>query len=143
MNVHIDETAPISDADRRTIRDGLDAFNRRHMPAGAPEPVELALRDEAGRVCGGLLGETRWHWLEIGTLWVTEEHRGKGHGRALLHRAEEIAHERGCRMAVLDTTAFQALDFYYAQGYIPFGEVPDYPPGSRTVFLCKALVADG
>ncbi len=136
----IDKATPITDADRETIRNGLRSFNLRHMPADTPEPVELVLRDATGQACGGLLGHTRWHWLVIETLWVADEYRGRGHGLALLRQAEQIGRERNCQSAVLDTAGFQAVGFYRSEGYAPFGELPDYPPGSRTIYLYKQLV---
>jgi GNAT superfamily N-acetyltransferase len=135
----MDELEPMSDADRATIRDGLRSFNLRHMPASDPVPLELLVRGEDGRVCGGLLGETRWHWLLVHTLWVADECRGRGHGSRLLAQAEGIARARGCRSAALDTAGFQAVEFYRARGYAAFGELADYPPGSRTIYLCKSL----
>ncbi|MGO9465962.1 MAG: GNAT family N-acetyltransferase [Isosphaeraceae bacterium] len=60
------------------------------MPRSAPEPLRLFLRDEFGTIQGGLLASTRWHWLLIDVLWVTDEHRGQGFGSALLERAETI-----------------------------------------------------
>jgi ribosomal protein S18 acetylase RimI-like enzyme len=139
MDECVETAAPLSDADKHAIRDGLRAFNRRHSPAPDPVPVELAVRADNGEVCGGLLGETRWQWLVIHTLWVADEHRRRGHGTRLMAEAEAIARARGCRFAALDTTGFQAVDFYKARGYEPFGRLVDYPPGSWTIYLRKSL----
>lgn len=132
MGDRIDETTPVSDLDREAIRGGLRAFNRRHMPDDSPKPVELVLREDTGAACGGLLGHIRWHWLVIDTLWVAADRRGRGHGSGLLARAESIGRSRGCRFAALDTAGFQAVEFYLSRGYAQFGELADYPPGSRT-----------
>ena len=140
MSEWIDEETPIADAERKAIRDGLKSFNLGHMTEGEREPVELVLRDTEGRICGGLLGHTRWHWLIISTLWIADEFRGKGYGKALLQRAEQIGRDRSCQSVATDTAGFQAIGFYLALGYTPFGELLDYPPGSRTVYLYKNLV---
>ena len=73
---------------------------------------------------------------------VTESNddwRGQGVGRALMGHAEAHARERECHSAWLDT--FQARGFYEALGYVPFGELEDYPPGQSRYFLRKRLVA--
>jgi hypothetical protein len=46
---------------------------------------------------------------------------------------------RGFRGAWLDTFSFQAPGFYESIGYQPFGELPDFPPGSRRHFFWKPL----
>ncbi len=61
-------------------------------------------------------------WLE--DLFVPEQHRGKGAGRALLVEVARIAKERGCaRMewAVLDWNR-PAIDFYRSLGALPLEE---------------------
>ncbi len=52
---------------------------------------------------------------------------------------ENHAWLRGCRGSWLDTFSFQAPRFYQAIGYQQFGELPDFPPGSRRHFLWKSL----
>ncbi len=126
-------------ADGAPVVDGLRAFNRRHRPDSDPQPLQVLLRDEAGTIQGGLLATTRWHWLFVDVLWVADDHRGRGHGSALLGRAEAIARGRGCRRVALDTAEFQALGFYQKAGYRVFGELDDRPPGSKTFYLEKDL----
>lgn len=121
------------------VLEGLLRFNDGHRVRAAPEPLQILLRDESGAIQGGLLAATRWHWLLVQILWVADDHRGRGHGSALLGRAEAIARVRGCRKAALDTAAFQALGFYQKAGYRIFGELDDNPPGSKTFYLEKDL----
>ena len=52
---------------------------------------------------------------------------------------EGRARRRGCHGVWLDTFSFQAPDFYRSIGYQPFGELPDFPLGSRRHFLWKPL----
>ncbi len=137
------EEPDATDADVSAVVDSLRAFNRRHMPKGEPLPLRLMLRDEVGAIRGGLLGFTRWHWLCVEILWVADEHRGFGHGRALLDRAEAIAVARGCSRSRLDTTDFQAQGFYERAGYRVFGTLDDLPPGSRTHWLEKSILPAG
>ncbi len=77
------------------------------------EPQEFALEATVdGRMVGGLVGSIHWGWLHIAVLAVEAEQRGRGHGRALIERAEAIARERGCVGAWVDTFTFQAAGFF-------------------------------
>ena len=99
----------------------------------------LALRSSAGAVCGGIIGDSLWDWLQIGTLWIAEEFRGQGFGRQLLARAEALGKERGCRFARLSTFEFEARAFYEAHGYVVFGQHDNFPSGHTQFYLAKTL----
>jgi O-acetyl-ADP-ribose deacetylase (regulator of RNase III)/GNAT superfamily N-acetyltransferase len=132
------ETAP-AQADRDAIVAGLRTHNRRNAPAPDWQPLTLFLRDAAGELRGGLIAESGWRWLHIYFLWVSDEARHQGYGRALLERAEAEARARGCQGVHLDTHDFQAPAFYESLGYRVFGTLEDYPPGHRRYFLRKDL----
>jgi GNAT superfamily N-acetyltransferase len=72
-------------------------------------------------------------------LWVSETVRGSGYGTALMQAAEREAVRRGVRNIFLNTFSFQAVDFYLKLGYTIFGELEDFPPGHKRVFLQKKL----
>ncbi|MGH7881483.1 MAG: GNAT family N-acetyltransferase [Candidatus Dormibacteraceae bacterium] len=88
---------------------------------------------------GGISGYTHWQWLIIGHLWISDGLRRGGLGMLLLKTIEDASRERGCIAAWLDTYSFQSKPFYSAQGYVQFGELPDYPPGYKRHFLWKRL----
>ena len=128
-----------SDEDIRQVREGLQQFNRLHVPDDDYQPMVLFLRDSEGKIFGGLLGETYWGWLHIGILWLLELIRRQGFGSRLLAAAEEEAIRRGCRSAHLDTMSFQALPFYEKHGYQTFGVLENLPAGHRRIFYLKKL----
>lgn len=132
------ETNPDPAAYAVVVR-SLDEYNRQQ--AGDQRHLSLALfiRDEAGSVIAGLLGDTYWGWLAVNLLWVHAAWRGRGYGRTLLRTAEAEALRRGCTHAHLDTLDFQALDFYLKEGYTVFGELQGLPPGHTRYFLKKTL----
>ena len=105
------------------------------------QPLEASLRDSAEKIVGGLYGATMWSWLMIEGLWVDEALRGRGLGRQLLLRSEDIALARGCRGAWLGTFDFQARDFYERLGYTVFAALPGFPPGHTHFHLRKHLSA--
>jgi ribosomal protein S18 acetylase RimI-like enzyme len=82
-----------------------------------------------------------WDWLQIDTLWVDEAARGRGHGRALVQRAEQIARERGCLNARVDTFDFEARGFYAQLGYRVYGELIGFPHGHSHLHLAKRFGA--
>jgi ribosomal protein S18 acetylase RimI-like enzyme len=122
------------------VLNGLRRFNRQHAQPPGFQPLTVSARDDDGTVVGGLVGETGWQWLHVDLLWVADDFRGRGVGRALLRAAEDAARERKCQFVYLDTLEFQALGFYEREGYSTFGVQEDYPPGSRRYYLRKTLV---
>ena len=136
--VDVSVTAEPSAADLDAVRAGLVAFNERLLGTDKPSPVGVFARRD-GVLVGGATGFTRWGWLFVEYLWVSDEARGGGLGTRLLRDAEATARERGCGKVWLDTFSFQAPDFYARLGYRQFGELDDFPPGHVRHFLWKPL----
>lgn len=119
------------------IENGLDEYN---IARGGPynhEELWVLARDEDGGLLGGLKANIGYSWMFVDLLWVNPNHRKGGLGSQLLGKAEEIARERGCLGAYLETFSFQAPDFYKRQGFHEFGRIDDYPPGHATIWLKK------
>jgi GNAT superfamily N-acetyltransferase len=129
----------VSGEDVAAVEAGLRAFNEVRLGPKTELPVKLVVRDDTGRVVGGLLGHTRWKWMYIATLWVADSARGQGMGTQLMEAAEQLARSRGCTDVSLDTFEFQARPFYEKLGYKLFGTLEGYPPGYRQYYLTKRL----
>jgi GNAT superfamily N-acetyltransferase len=125
--------------EEQAIQQGLVAFGDAHVPPRNYRPLRLALRSPEGRLLGGLLGSLVWDWLQIDALWVDAAERGRGYGRGLLQRAEQVARDAGCRHARLDTFDFEARGFYEKQGYDVYGALGDFPRGHAQFYLRKTL----
>jgi len=123
----------------RAIEDGLKEFNDRFCENDNHQELAIVLRDGQGKLAGGLLGDTFWRWLHVGTLWIREDVRSLGYGRKLLEAAEQEAVRRGCRHSHLETHDFQALGFYQKYGYTLFAQLDDLPPEHKKFFLKKDL----
>lgn len=128
-----------TEADRRAIDQGLEAFNVAIAGAHDHQLLHLFVRDDSGLVIGGLLGDTYWGWLGISLFWLRADLRGQGLGAHLLRLAEDEARRRGCTQAHVDTFDFQALDFYRKYGYTVFGQLDGLPPGHTRYYLRKTL----
>ncbi len=122
---------------RQAIMGALRADNRARRD-GEHRPLTLALR-RGGDLVGGLVGATFMGWLSVDGLWVAEDHRGCGHGAALMARAEEEARARSATDSVLDTFSFQAPGFYRKLGYREFARLDGFPAGGSRHYMTKAL----
>lgn len=128
------------------LQEKIRRYNCDHSPShrqarqpGALTPLNLILRDDSGRMIGGLTANSYWDWLEIEHFYLPEALRGGGRGRAMLQTAETIALKRGCHHCFLTTYEFQARLFYEKQGYAVVGQLDDYPPGSTYYWMRKEL----
>ena len=139
MTITLELTDVSDPVHRSAILDPLMAFNREQAPDPDIHPLHVLLRAEDGDVVGGLWGRTAWDWLTIELPYLPETCRGRGVGSDVVRTAEREARTRGCHGAWVDTHAWQAREFYESLGYVPFGELPDYPTGHARHFLHKPL----
>jgi GNAT superfamily N-acetyltransferase len=121
------------------IGDGLTAFNEADVGPSGRLAVIVLVRDETNAIVGGISGYTAWGWLYVQWLWIAEAQRGRGMAGQMLEAAEAEARRRGCHGAYIDTFNPVALKVYQRQGYVPFGELADFPPGRARTFLQKPL----
>ncbi|WP_421272730.1 GNAT family N-acetyltransferase [Aeromonas taiwanensis] len=128
---------PPQDHEFEALRRGLNGFNEAVTGPLYRERIASFIKDDAGVVLGGILGEIKWGWLHIEGLWVDDAIRQTGWGARLLSAMEQYARSQGITNFHLETTSFQALPFYQQQGYEVFGQLPDMPPGHVSYFLKK------
>jgi ribosomal protein S18 acetylase RimI-like enzyme len=75
-------------------------------------------------------------------LWVNEKYRGQGIGSDLLKEIEAAAMTKGFYGSHLETTDFQAAEFYRKNGYEVFGELEGKPEGHTWFYMKKRLVPE-
>jgi GNAT superfamily N-acetyltransferase len=124
--------------DRETVDDGLGAYNAPFLRDPKYSYFGVFVRDDAGMIRAGLIGNCYAGWLFVNLLWVHEELRRSGIGSRLIAEAERHAREFGCHSAWLDTFSFQGPSFYPKFGYHEFARL-DYPPGHERIFFRKSL----
>jgi len=131
-----------NDDDLAYIWNGILEYNRTVGPMlkyPPYEPLNLILKDSAGKVVGGLQSKIYLHCIFVSALWIDEEHRKCGYGSRLMAEAERRAKEQGCEFIHLDTFSFQGIDFYLKLGFEVFGTLADFPGGVVRYFLKKTL----
>ena len=121
------------------IKNNLKRHNEKFTVPDNHKELAVFLKDEAGKIKGGITGGTYWDWLYIDSLWIEESMRLKGYGKKLLEVAEKEAKKRGCNNAHLDTHDFQAVNFYQKNGYEICGQLDDLPVGYNRYLLKKKL----
>ena len=104
---------------------------------GRQGQLYILLRDQNGRLLGGLIADTYWGWLDVDDFWLDETARGRGLGGMMLVAAEKEAIARGCRHAKLETFSFQARGFYEKCGYRVVGQLDEYPPAGSFYWMRK------
>jgi len=137
MKIIIDNKADQKDIE--FIKNNLKRHNEKFTVPDNHKELAVFLKDEAGKIKGGITGGTYWDWLYIDSLWIEESMRLKGYGKKLLEAAEKEAKKRGCSNAHLDTHDFQAVNFYQKNGYEICGQLDDLPVGYNRYLLKKKL----
>jgi len=126
-------------AELAIVGDNLTRFNEADVGPSGRRPLAVLMRDDSDAVVAGISGYTAWGWLYVQWLWVAEAQRGQGLAGQMLAAAEAEGRQRGCHGAYIDTFNPVALKTYRRAGYIPFGELPDFPIGRTRTFLQKSL----
>jgi GNAT superfamily N-acetyltransferase len=135
--IHLSSEPQASASDIQQVENAVHEFNMRLMNDWDYRPIRIFLRDDEGRIQGGIIGGIWGGWFHIMFLWVDETLRKHGYGSQLLKAAEAEARSHGCAHAFLETHDFQAPDFYKQHGYEVFAELPDYPPAHAMYFMKK------
>jgi GNAT superfamily N-acetyltransferase len=137
--VHITNEPNADKETRTTIAQGLFDANVKVTGDGHFDPICVTARDANANVIGGVMGEAYWGWVNFSTVWVHPEHRRQGIASAMLQQAEAEAARLGYTQAYLDTFSFQSPDLYLRLGYEVFGQLDNFPAGSKRVFMRKTL----
>ena len=128
-----------TDHDAAIIEAALLADLRQRAPQGQNEAMTLSVTATDGTLCAGLFGSTSYGWILIKVLWVAPDFRRAGYGRALVVDACDRAKALGCHGAWLDTSDYDARQFYEAMGFEVFGTLQNQgmqiPGGHQRWFM--------
>jgi GNAT superfamily N-acetyltransferase len=81
------------------------------------QPFGFFIHDENNEIKGGCNGNIGYDWLYVDQLWVDKSLRSQGYGTALMQAALDLALERKCLHAAVNTGDWEALDFYKKLGF--------------------------
>lgn len=121
------------------VRTGLRAFNRTFLGDFESERIAVDVCGEQGDILGGAVGSVLLGWLFVDLLWIPESLRSAGIGTRVLEALELEAARKGAERAILDTTSFQAEDFYKKQGYVECGRVANFALGYDRIYMIKTF----
>ncbi|GJJ02199.1 N-acetyltransferase [Duganella rhizosphaerae] len=142
MSAHIVKLEEAPDGgDMQELVKGLTAYNAAQANGETPNYLVATVKDDGGKLVGGLLGATYLGWLQIQVVWLDDSVRGLGYGSELMAIAEREGLRRGVQKAFVETLSFQALPFYEKLGYTVFSRLADFPPGGARYALTKKLAA--
>ena len=127
----------------RELWKGLLSFNRSQAGPFRYKRQVISVRDEKGRLLGGVILQSYWRETYVELLWLSVQARRAGLGGKLIEEAERRARRRGSWLIHLNTYSFQAPRFYEKQGYRRFGSIAGSPLGGRRHFYVKRLRAPG
>ncbi|HSW71791.1 MAG TPA: GNAT family N-acetyltransferase [Chlamydiales bacterium] len=127
-----------SKIDNEVISEGIIASNAQILGERDKE-FSIFLKDDSGKVLGGLQAYMDSESIYIDTLWIKEKFQGKGYGSKLLNRVEQEALKNKCKYLTVDSFDFQAEGFYLKNGYERIGEVKNYWLGHSKITLRKLL----
>jgi ribosomal protein S18 acetylase RimI-like enzyme len=128
-----------SQADNDTLTESLVTWYEREMSQTRDKEFSVFLKNDLGKIFGGIQAQFDTESVYIEALWVDEKLRNKGYGKKLLLATELEAIKIGCVFSILDTWDFQAPDFYLKNGYKHMGEIKNYWREHSRIFLKKAL----
>lgn len=129
--------------DSEFIRQKVVGHNRRNLPELQESPhgnTSFIVKDDEGKIIGGITGTYFWQHLHIDFLWIDPAERGSGIAATLMAKMEQYARDSGCRLMIVDTLSFQAPEFYRKQGFREFGVIEDHPAGHSHHYFEKRLV---
>lgn len=136
-NIEIQQQEHSSTEDMAYVCAKFREFNDRQGGVYPSKELLLIAYGPDKRVIGGLCGDISWGWLHVDVLWVDEANRQNGIGTALMDRAEAEAEAMYVHRAFIETTDFQAFEFYQKRGYQVFAQMENQPPGHTCYYMQK------
>ncbi|MFX1607144.1 MAG: GNAT family N-acetyltransferase [Promethearchaeota archaeon] len=125
----------------RIVRSGLGRNFDKHVQNILKEYPHTdycaVLKNEDGKVIGGISGYTTLGILNIAELWVDDRYRGLGYGKDLLIHAETLAQKRRCIAGQIACFSFQNVEFLKSHGYEILGFSDAYPNDVNEYYLTK------
>jgi GNAT superfamily N-acetyltransferase len=129
-----------SEKQNNLISDLLLEYNANQPGYVKTTEYQINYYDESNILIGGTNFEIDPEWIFIDILFVREDLRVKGYGKQFLIDAEDFAKSKGCTKSILNSSNYQAPEFYMKYGYVKKC-VQEYKDSkSNSYCLMKVLV---
>jgi N-acetylglutamate synthase-like GNAT family acetyltransferase len=139
VTVRVEPRHDLSPDEIDSIEDRLYDHNSRATGRRDAKGIGFVILNEAGQMIGAAAGYTWSGTSELKQMWIDEEHRGRGYGRALLKAFVDEASRRGVRRIWVQSHDFQAPGMYEKAGFQRMVELEGWPDGHVNVILCKTI----
>jgi GNAT superfamily N-acetyltransferase len=139
MTVRVEPRHDLSPNEIDVIEDRLYDHNSHATGRSDARGIGFVIRNDAGQMIGVAAGYTWAGTSELKQMWIDEEHRGRGYGRALLNAFVAEASARGVRRIWVQSHDFQAPQLYEKSGFQRIVELEGWPDGHVNVILCKMI----
>ncbi|WP_323738759.1 GNAT family N-acetyltransferase [Candidatus Trichorickettsia mobilis] len=123
----------------KIILKGLKAYNKSKIGSYSRENFVLFVKNQYEDIIAGMRGDILGELCGLHLLWVDQEHRLKGIGKNIINALEEYALSKKCKIIQLDTTEFQAKDFYKKYGYLEIATLDKGFMGYNQYIMRKTL----
>lgn len=128
-----------SEEDHGVIYHGMNEYAAQYGMGGTGGYF-FAVHDAASKIIAAISGFDNFGPLEIGGLWVAEQYRNHGYGKALVSEAEVYGIEKRCKaITVFTIKHWPACQFYQKLGFKIEYERPEHAQGSIGCYLIKRL----
>ena len=117
----------------------LDEYDYSFIKYRLDGSVEIGIMDEGQLIAGLLATMTVYKIMYVFSVFVKEEYRRKGLGKALMREMEKRAKNLGANMIRLDTFEWQGKGFYEALGYEHVGQYTNDEDGFSEYFFLKRI----
>jgi len=126
-----------SEDDYGIIHRGINEYAAKYSLAGTGGYF-FVVYDENKKTIAAISGFDNFGPAEIGGLWVDEQYRHQGYGKALVEKAEAWAKAKGCgALTVFTLKNWPACAWYQKLGFIIEHERPGHANNSIGCYLIK------
>ena len=129
----------LNDTQTAYVEDMLAAFDEKRITYKIEGSIQIGIEEDGEIIAGLDACMTAFKILYVSTLFVKEEHRRKGYGKALIREMEKRAKDLGANTIRLDTFNWQGKEFYEALNYEVVGSYENKTDGYAEFFFIKKL----
>lgn len=117
----------------------LDEYDQNYIAYKIDGSISIGIECDGEIVAGLDACMTAFKILYVSTVFVDEEYRKKGLGKALINQMEKEAKLLGANMIRLDTFSWQGCEFYEILGYEKIGYYSNAIDNFEEYFFVKRI----